>query len=334
MKCFRLFILLSLVVSCKSETTWVKNKNTGAALGTSYSIIYIAEEQLDFQKEIDSVFTGINKSMSTYLPNSDISRINNGDATVIADEMFRDVFHISSKVHKASNGYFDPTIGVLANAWGFGPGEQIKLDSTKVDSLLNYVGWDKVKLSSNNTVQKLNPRIRIDFNAVAKGYAIDRLGVLLAQKGIENYLVEVGGEVLAAGTNLVGKKNWIVGIDKPNIFKKRGTAAVVKLKDKAMASSGNYRKFRYDAETGEKYVHTIDPKTGFTKNASVLAATVIANDCATADAFATAFMAMELEDSKKLLDSENTLEAYIVYLDDANNQNEFMTKGFKGMLIE
>lgn len=334
MKRILLFFLAIIMISCNSGPVWVKNQNTGPALGTGYSIIYISDEKVDYQKEIDSVFTAINQSMSTYLPNSDISKINNGDSTIVVDEMFKEVFHISSTVHKESNGYFDPTIGVLVNAWGFGPGKQMELDSVMVDSLLQYVGWNNVLLRKDNTVSKLDSKIRFDFNAIAKGYAIDRLGVMLTNKGIDNYLIEVGGEILARGRNRITDKNWTVGIDSPNNVIQRGTAAVIHLLDKGMASSGNYRKFRFDKDTGEKYVHTIDPKTGFTKNGNVLAATVIANDCATADAFATAFMAMDFENSIRLLNTRDDLEAYIIYLDDTNKNNEFMTQGFKSLLVE
>lgn len=334
MKNFALFFLLITLLGCSPKSKLVKNQNIGSALGTSYSIIYISDSPLDFQKEIDSVFKVINKSMSTYIPDSDISRINNGDSTVVVDKMFKDVFAISTTVFNDSDGNFDPSIGVLANAWGFGPGEQLKMDSTTVDSLLQYVGWDKVRLNPNGTIHKSNNNLRFDFNAVAKGYAIDRIGMLLQEKGVENYLVEVGGEVLALGQNVISNKRWTVGIDQPNNFMERGTAAVVHLKNMAMASSGNYRKFRYDEVTGDKYVHTINPKTGFTKNSNVLAATVFAKDCATADAYATAFMAMNLEDSKKLLKLKIDIDAYIIYLDDANNRNEFMTAGFKELLVK
>ncbi|MFD2099474.1 FAD:protein FMN transferase [Flagellimonas iocasae] len=323
-----LFALIAFTFGCGSPQ-WIKNQNQGGALGTSYSIIYIADEPLDYQQEIDSVFQVMNQSMSTYVPSSDISKINEGDSTVVVDDMFKEVFDISTRVHQASNGYFDPTIGVLANAWGFGPGEQIQLDSLKVDSLLSYVGWDKVKLNSDNTITKANPAIRFDFNAVAKGYAIDRLGALLDSKGIQNYLVEVGGEVLAKGTNLVSGKQWTVGIDDPQVETGRQLKLIVTLEDKAMASSGNYRKFRIDPETGEKFVHTINPKTGYTKNSYVLATSVVANTCAVADAFATTFMAMDLEASKAILENHGELEAYIIYLDENGNTKEFMTSGFE-----
>ena len=323
---------LLLLMGCSSPL--VKNQNVGNALGTTYSIIYISKEPFDFQKEIDSVFHVLNQSLSTYIPTSDISKINDGDSTLTVDHMFEEVFTISTEVYKKSHGYFDPTVGVLANAWGFGPGEQMELDSLSVDSLLNYVGWDKVQLSDDKTIQKDYPSIRFDFNAVAKGYAIDRLGVLLDQKGIKNYLVEVGGEVLTKGTNKVSEKRWTVGIDDPQVEIGRQLKLIVSLEDKAMASSGNYRKFRIDSITGEKYVHTIDPKTGYTKNSAVLATSVVASNCAEADAFATAFMAMDLTDSKKVLEKEDHLEAYIIYLDDAGNTQEFMTPGFTALISQ
>ena len=325
-------ILLVLLVGCGSKPL-IKNQTVGNALGTTYSIIYIADETLDYQQEIDSLFQVLNQSMSTYIPTSDISRINNGDATISVDHMFKDVYKTSSEVYKASNGYFDPTIGDLANAWGFGPGEQLSLDSLRVDSLLAYVGWDKVNLNADGTISKQNPSIRFDFNAVAKGYAIDRLAVMLDNKGIENYLVEVGGEVVTKGINVITGKTWSVGIDDPQVELGRQLKLIVGLKNKAMASSGNYRKFRIDPETGQKYVHTIDPKTGYTKNAFVLATSVVADNCAEADAYATAFMAMDLEDSKAVLSQNKELDAYIIYLDESGATKEFMTDGFKHLIV-
>ncbi|MGW9685532.1 FAD:protein FMN transferase [Flagellimonas sp. 2504JD1-5] len=320
-----------LFFGCGTEQL-LKNQSVGNALGTTYSIIYITHEELDFQKEIDSVFQVVNQSMSTYIPASDISKINDGDTTVVVDQMFRDVFEISTRVYEVSNGYFDPTVGILANAWGFGPGKQMDLDSLKVDSLLNYVGWNKVKLDADGTISKTHPEIRFDFNAVAKGYAIDRLGAMLNAKGVENFLVEVGGEVLTKGINTISVKQWTVGIDDPQVTTGRQLKRIVSLEDKAMASSGNYRKFRIDPDTGEKYVHTIDPKTGYTKNSNVLATSVVAKTCAEADAFATALMAMDLPASKKLLATNEDMEGYIIYLDDEGIPQEFMTPGFEKLM--
>ncbi len=321
-------LLFILVSGCAQQPEWVRNQNVGNALGTTYSIIYLSDREMDVQQEIDSVFRVVNQSMSTYIPDSDISKINSGDSTIVVDDMFREVFSLSKVVYEASNGYFDPTVGVLVNAWGFGPGKQITLDSTKIDSLLQYVGFDKVRLTAGGKIVKRRPEIFFDFNAIAKGYAIDRLGKLLEGKNMENYLVEVGGEVLAKGENLISKKPWTVGIDDPQVENGRQLKQIITLKDGALASSGNYRKFRVDPDTGEKYVHTINPKTGYTQNSKVLATSVIAKDCATADAYATAFMAMDLEDSKAVLSKIEVLEAYIIYLDETGVTREFMTPGF------
>ena len=167
MQRFLLFsALLAFICGCAPKTP-IKNQHGGQALGTTYAIIFIADEELNLQTEIDSVFQVVNKSMSTYIPDSDISKINRGDTTLVVDQMFQEVFEISSKVYRSSAGYFDPTVGVLVNAWGFGPEDRIELDSTRVDSLLNYVGWNKVKLDENGVIKKSHPEIRFDFNAVA-----------------------------------------------------------------------------------------------------------------------------------------------------------------------
>jgi len=217
------------------------------------------------------------------------------------------------------------------NAWGFGPGKQISLDSLRVDSLMNFVGFNKVLLTAENTIRKENQNIHFDFNAIAKGYAIDRLAVLMNEKGIQNYLLEVGGEVVAKGENTLNGRPWGVGVTDPESERPKIS---IHLNNRAMASSGNYRKFRVDSVTGKKYVHTIDPKTGFTKNGTTLAVNILAETCAKADAFATAFMAMDLEDSIKFFTNQSTIDAYIIYLDEKGETKEFMTEGFQTNIIK
>jgi thiamine biosynthesis lipoprotein len=320
------------LVSCASNTsTIIRNQNVGAALGTSYSIIYLADEKLDFQKEIDSVFAAINISMSTYIPDSDISKINRGDSTMVVDEMFQEVFQLSKEIYEKTDGYFDPTVGTLVNAWGFGPGKQIDLDSIRVDSLMQFVGFDKVSLTSEGTIIKQNANIYFDFNAIAKGYAIVRLAVFMNEKGIRNYLLEVGGEVVAKGENTLSKRLWGVAVTDPEAERSKIS---IQLKDRAMASSGNYRKFRIDSVTGKKYVHTVDPKTGFTKNSNTLAVNILAATCAKADAYATTFMAMDLDDSIHFLTNQRVMDAYIIYLNEKGETKEFMTEGFKKVVME
>lgn len=321
-----------LIFSCTGGI--VRNQTRGEALGTTYNIIYLANEELDFQAEIDSVFSAINRSLSTYIPDSDISKINQGDSLVVVDKMFKEVFELSRKVYEQTNGYFDPTVGTLVNAWGFGPEEQIFMDSLAVDSLLQFVGFNKVSITPQNRVIKQNPNIYFDFNAIAKGYAIDRLAVMLDKEGIENYLIEVGGEVVAKGINVEKNKPWVVGIDDPQAEIGRQMKLLINMSDKALASSGNYRKYRVDSITGKKYVHTIDPLTGYTKNSNTLGVTILAKNCATADAYATAFMAMDLHEAFKVINYDKDLEAYIIYLDEKGVTQEFLTKGFKKLLVE
>lgn len=322
------------LLSCGDESRpWVKNTNAGGALGTSYSIIYLTKDSLNFQKGIDSVFYAVNASMSTYLPDSDISKINKGDATVVVDHMFEEVFTIAKEVYSATNGFFDPTVGVLVNAWGFGPGEGVEMDSVTVEKLLKYVGFHKVNLTNERRIQKDYSEIQLDFNAIAKGYAIDRLAAYLDSEEVENYLVEVGGEIVTKGENRSKGKKWVVGVDDPQVELGRRLKITLTLKDQALASSGNYRKFRIDSLTGKKYVHTIDPKSGFTKNSNVLAVSVIADNCATADAYATAFMAMDIDESKDILDATASLEGYLIYLDESGAVQEFMTPGFKEQVV-
>lgn len=324
--------LVLSVVSCTPKQEVIRKDYRGPALGTTYSIITFGNESVDFTEAIDSVFTVFNQSMSTYIEDSDISKINDGDSTVVVDQMFYEVFETSKSIWKATEGYFDPTVGILVDAWGFGPGPTLDMDSIKVDSLLQYVGLEKVRLMQDDRLQKDNKYIRLDFNAIAKGYSVDRLAEMLEKKGVLSYLIEVGGELRSKGINLDKQKAWNVGIDDPRNTEGRSILRVISLSDLAMASSGNYRKFRVNPETGQKYVHTIDPHTGYTRSSNILATSVLASTCMVADAFATAFMAMPLEKSEQILKRNSELEGYIVYIDSVGQIQEFMTPGFKKLV--
>lgn len=323
---------MAFFLGCRPGVPLSEQVYQGGALGTSYAIKLYAPDTLELQPRIDSVFRVINQSLSTYLPDSDISRINRGDTAVTVDAQFREVFEASGRIYRRTGGYFDPTVGVLVDAWGFGPGPALEMDSLRADSLLQFVGFDKVRLTPDHRVVKERPGIRLDFNAIAKGYAIDRLAVMLDQQGIRDYLVEVGGELRARGGNLDKGQDWRVGIDDPQVEQGRAIKRIIALADRSMASSGNYRKFRVDSLTGQKYVHTVDPHTGFTRNANILAATVLAPNCMVADGYATAFMAMELEASRQLLSESPELEGYLIYLDGEGETREFMTPGFEALL--
>jgi len=330
----RITILLLLIVfaSCKEEKTIDEVSIQGEAFGTSYAVKYFGnvQEAKEVQKGIDSVIYVINKSMSTYIPSSDISKINGGDRNVVIDDMFLDVFMLSRKLNKETSGYFDPTVGILRNAYGFGDEKPLNfINDKKLDSLMTYVGLSKVGLKKNRTISKKYPEVYLDFNAVAKGYGIDRVAVYMKSQGFENFLIDIGGEIFAAGIQEQKQSSWIVGIENLDSKVEARTASVlVKLTDKAMAGSGNYRKNRIDSLTGKQYVHTINPLTGSAEKSDVLSASVIASDCATADAWATSCMAMGLERSKKALEGKD-VEAYLVY-----DGGVYMTKGFEKYLVD
>ncbi|MDP2686669.1 MAG: FAD:protein FMN transferase [Aequorivita sp.] len=307
----------------------------GDAFGTTYNIQLYSEKNIDFKKGLDSVIDAVNHSVSTYIPESDISKVNNGDSTIVVDSIFREVFEISAEVNKKTNGYFDPTIGVLRNAYGFGEAKPLKnIDSTTLDSLMKYVGFHKVKLNSNGTISKEYPQIYFDFNAVAKGFGIDCIGRYLESMGVKNYLIELGGEILTKGENIEKNQEWVVGIEAvDSALEDRSFEATVQLKNVGMASSGNYRKFRIDSRTGKKYVHTLNPLTGSAEQSDITSATVIAPTCGVADAYATSFMALGLEKSKELLKNLPGIEAYLTYTDQDNKSQVFETNGFKKVAV-
>lgn len=315
MKQARLFFLLFVfLMSCSSPIE--RQQFSGNALGTTYTILTYTSESIELDQELSGLFDRMNQSMSTYHPNSDISRINRGDSLVQVDSLFRFVFNLSNEVYVNSSGYFDPTVGVLVNAWGFGPSEQVSLKPQMLDSLKRYVGFDKVRLDNNGRVIKANPNIQLDFNAIAKGYALDLIAEVLNQKGVDNYLIELGGEIVAKGINLDRDGPWVLGIDDP--LAEEGTrelTRIITLSDAAMATSGNYRKFRMDPISGKKYAHTINPITGRAEPSNVLSASVIASDCATADAYATALMAMPMDVSLPMIDKLSELSVYLIYVD-------------------
>ncbi len=323
-----ILFLSVLFSSCYNEPRLVENSLAGYVIGTTYHIKYLSEDGKNYQQQIDSIYDVIVKSMSTYDPSSDISKINKGDTTIIVDHMFIDVYKTSEKIWKETDGIFDPTIGIMVNAWGFGPTGQLNnLDKVKVNELMKTVGFDKTRILPSGIFQKDYLGTQIDFNAIAKGYTLDRVAVFFNQNGINNYLIEIGGEIVAKGIKIDGSK-WRIGIDDPNQSEDRPLTAIVDITDKAMATSGNYRRFRIDSLTGEKYVHTINTKTGFTSRSNILSASVMAENCALADGYATTFMAMGLENTKIFLDKHPELEAYLIYTDEDGNWKKYMTKEF------
>jgi len=226
-------------------------------------------------------------------------------------------------------GYFDPTSGILANAYGLGPNTTPKY-SINLDSIMNFIGFEKVSL--NNRSVKLNKGMYLDFNAIAKGYCVDLLSNALKENNISNHLIEIGGEMYASGINNITNSRWKVGISDP--LKPDNTRQKIFLKNTALASSGNYRKFLIDPETGIKIVHTINPNNGSANQTNVLASSVIAENCMTADAYATAFMAMPLEKSMDLINADDSLDGMIIYFDSNNEIQTYYSQGFKQLIFD
>ncbi|WP_234971588.1 FAD:protein FMN transferase [Mesonia phycicola] len=331
---FLFFLLVICLFGCNSKQTIKTKYFEGNALGTTYHIKFFSEEEVNWEKGLDSIYEVVNKSMSTYLPNSDISKINKGDTTIVVDNMFKEVFLLSKEINKSTSGYFDPTVGNLVNAYGFGAEELNYLSDKELDSLFVLVGIDKMELSEDNRLKKENINSYIEFNAVAKGYTIDRLAIFLENNNVDNYLIELGGELRVKGINKEKKQAWRVGLDNPYQTElKREITAILELKNEALATSGNYRKFRQDSITGQRFVHTINPLTGKAEKSNILSASVLATTCAEADAYATAFMAMGLEKSKLVIENLTGIDAYLIYTEN-DSTKVYSTAKFKKQLVK
>lgn len=316
-----LILLFFLFASCKTQTMQ-NSKLTGAVFGTSYSIIY--DSGIDYKKQMDSIFYSLNKSLSTYQVNSLISKINRGEDSLV-DAHFLNVFKTSKRIYDTTDGAFDPTIGIVVNAWDFGPSGKIaSLDSIKIDSLMQFVGLNKVKIYETY-IEK--PRATfLDFNAIAKGYAVDVVGEFLESQSINNYLVEIGGEIRVRGKNNEKDLPWKVGVEEPHFDGSQSIMKAITLQDEAMATSGTYRKFKVN-ENGERYSHIIDARTGYPSKTNLLSISVIAKDCMTADAYATAFKSMGIEKVQEFLKEHPELKVFLIF---ENNDKEFETLSING----
>ena len=285
----------------------------GMIFGTSLHATYQCDSSL--HDEIMEELQQVDASLSMFNPRSTISRINRGE-DFHTDSLFRYVFTMSQQISQATDGAFDITIAPLVNAWGFGFKNGALPDSAQVDSLRSLVGWDRITLTDDGTISKQDPRMVMDCSAVAKGFGSDQVASLFRRKGIHNYMIEIGGEVVLSGTNPKGKP-WSIGINKPvedSTSTNNELQTILQLTDCALATSGNYRNF-YISEDGRKLAHTIDPHTGYPVQHSILSSTVIAPTCAMADAFATSFMVMGLDKAKQVLKAHPQLKAYFIYAD-------------------
>lgn len=300
----------------------------GNAFGTTYAIkCYSTVDVAQLQAKVDSLVQQVNASISTYDPESLISQINRGDSAVVADEYFKEVLNLSREVNKATFGFFDPTVGSIGNALGFGPKRFSNIpDDHVLDSLCQFVGLELVTIDTSRGTIDMPKGVYLDFNAIGKGYGIDVIGRYLEEIGITDYLVEVGGEIRAIGQNKAKNKPWIIGIESPEVEQDgRSIDKVLAIQNQSLASSGNYRKFRIDTASGRKFVHTINPLTCRAEENSITSASVWAPTCAEADAYATAIMAMGLERARSLIADRPDLSVYFTYHNDQHQPQWFAT---------
>lgn len=309
-----LFFMLLLFVSCKEkQATYVEDR--GEVFHTTYSIKYKYTHSL--KPEIEAELAKFDDSLNPFKPTSIISKVNNNEEVVL-DSFFINVFNRSQEVSGVSDGLFDITVSPLINAWGFGFKNIDNVTAEMVDSLRAIVGYDKIQVE-NGRVIKSDPRVQINTSAIAKGYSTDVIADLLESYGVTDYMIEIGGEVTAKGVNDKGEC-WHIGIDKPIDDKApvhRELQTIIKLCDKSMATSGNYRNFY--VKDGKRYAHTINPKTGYPAESNILSATVIADDCMTADAYATVFMLADTATIRSIALQEKL--SYLLILDSEDNRS-------------
>lgn len=305
-------------------------KNEGNVFGTFYHITY--EAPAEMQKGIEETLADVDHSLSPFNKESVITAVNN-NTNMAVDARFTEVFTLAKEVSAATNGAFDITVAPLVNLWGFGFKNMDNVSQDKVDSLLPYVGFEKVKLA-NGKVEKECPETMLDCSAIAKGYGVDAVGKYLESQGVKNYMVEIGGEVRVRGTNPKGEL-WRIGINTPDddsTSTSNSIEQVLQVTQLSMATSGNYR--NYYEKDGKKYAHTIDPRTGYPVQHSILSSTVLTTDCATADAYATAFMVIGLDEAKKVLALHNELMAFFIYTDSDGTTQEWYTENLEKLIVK
>ncbi len=301
----------------------------GSVFGTVYHITY--NWGTDLHDSIKTVLTEVDNSLSPFNKQSNITAINNNQ-TQTPDARMLHVYQLARTVSEQTNGAFDITVAPLVNLWGFGFENSDNVNEQAIDSIRQFVGYDKVTYNEG-MINKVDPRIKLDCGAIAKGYGVDAIGEYLESQGVRNYMVEIGGEVRTRGVNPHGD-NWRIGITKPvddPLNTQTEIEQILRLDNVSVATSGNYRNFYI--KDNKKYAHTIDPRTGYPVQHSILSSTVIAPDCATADAYATAFMVLGLEDAKKVLEQNTDLCAFFIYAVDSAKTAVWHSDNMNEMLI-
>lgn len=318
---FLLMLIVGTVLILKNQAPFQTNQ--GLVFGTFYEITYQSKENL--KDEIDKTLKQVDFSLSPFNKESVITHINN-NTNLTPDSLFTDVYLLAETISKETHGAFDITVAPLVNAWGFGFDSSTKVDSATIDSLRQFVGYEKVSLQ-NGKIVKQDKRIKLDCSSIAKGYGVDCVARLFDKKGIENYMINIGGELVMKGKNSK-METWRIGINKPvedSLSQNQELQTVLAVTNVGLATSGNYRNFYY--KDGKKFAHTIDPRIGYPVQHNILSATVIAKDCATADAYATSFMVLGLDSAKAICDRHPELDAYFIYATEDGKNEIYFTKG-------
>lgn len=327
---FLLILIIGSVYIIRQKNDLRYQQNEGMVFGTIYHITY--QSDTDYQQEIEAELKKVDNSLSPFNKTSIISRINRNEQVTV-DSMFTDVFTLAESISKETDGAFDITVAPLVNLWGFGFKKGVTPSQNAIDSIHSFIGYEKVALQKGHVI-KQNPKTMLDCSAIAKGYGSDVVARFLKKKGIENFMVEIGGEVVTHG-NSDKRVPWRIGVNKPtddSLNNSTELQTVLNVTDKAMATSGNYRNFYY--KNGKKYAHTIDPKTGYPVQHNILSATVIANTCATADAYATSFMVLGLDGAQKILAKHPDLLAYLIYSDAKGKNQVWYSPSMKKILAQ
>lgn len=327
---------LLLIVAVMAVWKWRQTRTPepimieGQTMGTTYHITYFDPQNRSFKASIDSLLVVLNKSINNYDPQSEVSLFNKSERGLRFQLPYlAPPIRTAREVVMASQGAFDPTVNPLVNAWGFGPAKQSLPDSARIDSLLAFVGFEKLQFNEDS-IWKLDPRVQLDFGGIGQGYGADVMTDFLKAKGIKNMLVELGGEGMAVGINLKSNKPWEIGIlDPASTHTNQFFKAYIQLKDQAFTTSGNY--FNYREVNGQKFSHTIDPETGYPVQRSLLSASVFTNNCSLADAWGTAFMVMGHEKAIEILKSHPELDAFLIF-STPNGIATFATEGIKNSL--
>ena len=322
---FLAFLVVGTVIIVGRQRSTPYQHDKGMVFGTVYHITYQSDRNL--KDGIEAELAKVDASLSPFNKNSIITAINQ-NRDIAVDKMFAEVFSLAMKISDNTNGAFDITVAPLVNAWGFGFKHGNMPDRHKVDSLKALVGYKKVSLVDGH-VRKTDPRIMLDCSSIAKGYGCDVIAKYLSSKDIDNYMVEIGGEIVTRGIN-EKRLPWKIGVTKPtedSLNVNQEIQTIINVTDKAMATSGNYRNFYY--KNGKRYAHTIDPAAGYPVQHNILSSTVIADDCATADAYATAFMVMGLEKAKSVLSRHPELMVYFILAGDKGENDVWFSPSMK-----